>query len=256
MNKEQIQALIDAKIAGQGNQVDIGGALAEILTEINNAAFAGANVQSDWNENDNTKPDFIKNKPDIDLSNCVSLTGLPAAGTISRDSLRDYGFTDDAMAAVKNGAINFIYLISSGELIPISKFTTLNIENGWNLKFEYNGNDYSIACGTTTGSVSKALIEINSVLHITGLPTNGASLMTLATLGFTGGVFDAMTAGNVTSIVDNNGDVYQVLHAKPAVGYDLIFGRMYYDVATSAIKGVQYKCVGDIMTGSVEVTTF
>ncbi len=34
MSKEEIQALIDAKIAGQGNQIDSGGALAKILTEI------------------------------------------------------------------------------------------------------------------------------------------------------------------------------------------------------------------------------
>ena len=39
-NKEQLQALINAKIAGQGNQIDIGGALAEILTELAGAAVA------------------------------------------------------------------------------------------------------------------------------------------------------------------------------------------------------------------------
>ena len=38
MNKEEIKALIAAKIAGQGNQVDAGGALAEILTELANAS--------------------------------------------------------------------------------------------------------------------------------------------------------------------------------------------------------------------------
>ena len=38
MKQKDVQALIDAKIAGQGNQVDIGGALAEILTELNKGA--------------------------------------------------------------------------------------------------------------------------------------------------------------------------------------------------------------------------
>lgn len=65
MTKQEIQALIDAKIAGQGSAVDVGGALPKILTEILNAAFAGANVQSDWDENDNADPSFIKNKPTI-----------------------------------------------------------------------------------------------------------------------------------------------------------------------------------------------
>lgn len=34
MKKDELQALINAKIAGQGNQVDIGGALSEILLEL------------------------------------------------------------------------------------------------------------------------------------------------------------------------------------------------------------------------------
>lgn len=38
MTKQEIQALIDAKIDGQGNQVDIGGALAAILGELTAAA--------------------------------------------------------------------------------------------------------------------------------------------------------------------------------------------------------------------------
>lgn len=40
MKKEQIQALIDAKIAGQGSAVDVGGALPAILSEILNLATA------------------------------------------------------------------------------------------------------------------------------------------------------------------------------------------------------------------------
>ena len=65
MNKQQIQALIDAKIAGQGSAVDVGGALPTILHEILEAAFAGANVQSNWNETNSDSPQFIQNKPTI-----------------------------------------------------------------------------------------------------------------------------------------------------------------------------------------------
>lgn len=39
MSKQDLIALINAKIAGQGNQIDLGGALAEILTEL-----AGASI--------------------------------------------------------------------------------------------------------------------------------------------------------------------------------------------------------------------
>ena len=65
MTKQQIQALIDAKIAGQGSAVDVGGALPTILHEILEAAFAGANVQSNWDETDSDSPQFIQNKPTI-----------------------------------------------------------------------------------------------------------------------------------------------------------------------------------------------
>ena len=36
--KQELQALIDGKIAGQGNQIDIGGALAEILLNLSDAS--------------------------------------------------------------------------------------------------------------------------------------------------------------------------------------------------------------------------
>lgn len=38
MTQNEILALIDAKIAGQGNQIDLGGALAQILGELAGAA--------------------------------------------------------------------------------------------------------------------------------------------------------------------------------------------------------------------------
>ena len=38
MTKEQLTALINAKIAGQGNQIDLGGALADILLDLAGAA--------------------------------------------------------------------------------------------------------------------------------------------------------------------------------------------------------------------------
>lgn len=87
MDRNQIQALIDEKIAGQGNQVDAGGALAEILSQILNLAAAGANVQSDWNESSDDNPAFIKNKPTI-----------PAA-QIQSDWAQD---NDEALDYIKN----------------------------------------------------------------------------------------------------------------------------------------------------------
>ena len=39
MNKEQLLSLINEKIAGQGNQIDLGGALADILTAVLGSAL-------------------------------------------------------------------------------------------------------------------------------------------------------------------------------------------------------------------------
>ncbi len=39
MNKEQLLSLINEKIAGQGNQIDVGGALPDVLTAILNSAL-------------------------------------------------------------------------------------------------------------------------------------------------------------------------------------------------------------------------
>lgn len=41
MTKEEIKAFVAAKIAGQGNQVDVGGALAKVLNEIVDAIPEG-----------------------------------------------------------------------------------------------------------------------------------------------------------------------------------------------------------------------
>ena len=67
MTPTEIKALIAAKIAGQGTMVDAGGALPAILDAIADAiaTIPAAQVQSDWTQVDDTKVDFIKNKPTI-----------------------------------------------------------------------------------------------------------------------------------------------------------------------------------------------
>lgn len=84
MTKDEIIALIDAKIAGQGTMVDAGSALPAILKGILEIAVGGENVQSDWNEADNTKPDFIKNKPTIPAAQ------IQSDWNQSDDSAKDY----------------------------------------------------------------------------------------------------------------------------------------------------------------------
>lgn len=69
--KDEILALIASKIEGQGTAVDAGSALPGILRGIIEyvdgiaAGIPAAQIQSDWTQADNTKVDFIKNKPTI-----------------------------------------------------------------------------------------------------------------------------------------------------------------------------------------------
>lgn len=80
MTKEEIQALISAKVAGQGNQVDSGGALATILDAIVDAIPEGGGSD--------IKP--------------IVLTYLPAEG-MSLDDLSAIGLTKDEIIAAANG---------------------------------------------------------------------------------------------------------------------------------------------------------
>ena len=61
--------------------VDAGSALPAILKGILEIAVGGENVQSDWNEADNTKPDYIKNKPTIPAAQIQS--GVPITSSFS-----------------------------------------------------------------------------------------------------------------------------------------------------------------------------
>lgn len=75
MTKEQIQALIDAKIAGQGSAVDVGGALPAILSEILNLATAQPPAPTDM-----AKVLVIPNYSGIDIEEESKAEFCEAAG--------------------------------------------------------------------------------------------------------------------------------------------------------------------------------
>lgn len=75
MTKDQIKQAVDDYIVGQGNQLDLSGELGTILKDIVD------NIQqADWNQYDNTKPDFIKNKPTV-LTATQTLSALTLRST-------------------------------------------------------------------------------------------------------------------------------------------------------------------------------
>ena len=125
MTKNEIIALIDSKIAGQGTMVDAGSALPAILKGILEIAVGGENVQSDWNEADNTKPDYIKNKPTIPAAQIQSdwnQTNVSAKDYIKNKPYVEVGEYDaDTHEVTENEfylAQTSLYAMESGYPLP------------------------------------------------------------------------------------------------------------------------------------------
>ena len=99
MTKSQIKTAIDKNIKGQFNQIDISGKLADILIDtVDN--IPEAQIQSDWNQADDTKADYIKNKPTIPTASGV-LASLTL--TSSAESFTDGSDLSKADAATALG---------------------------------------------------------------------------------------------------------------------------------------------------------
>lgn len=64
-------------------------------------------IQSDWNQDDNSKPDYIKNKPNISGGNfeVIITDKFPGEGNYTQAELDEYGFTADVFNKMANGKI-------------------------------------------------------------------------------------------------------------------------------------------------------
>ena len=98
--KEALDNKVD-KVEGKGlSKNDFTDALKEKLDEIEEEAEK--NVQSDWNQTDNTKDDFIKNKPTVDTAlsgtstNAVQNKAIKAAIDLKLDKEDYYMYDIDA----------------------------------------------------------------------------------------------------------------------------------------------------------------
>lgn len=102
MTKSEIKTAIDKNIKGQFNQIDISGKLADILTDtVDN--IPEAQIQSDWNQADNTKADYIKNKPSIPTVPTAAQTLASLTLTSSATSFTDASDLSKADAATALG---------------------------------------------------------------------------------------------------------------------------------------------------------
>lgn len=118
MAPKEIQALIDAKIAGQGSAVDVGGALPQILSGILELAQAGSDAQ----------------KP-------IILSDVPKIGDTLED-LYGYGLTLQEIEAASKGERSCVMAkyINQYNYFPITlaDFTEASI---WAISFEKYSRD-------------------------------------------------------------------------------------------------------------------
>ena len=154
MNKQEIQALIDSKIAGQGSAVDVGGALPKILHEILEAAFAGENVQSNWDEADSQSPQYIQNKPSIPAPYTLPTASAETLGGVKVGS--GLSMNEGVLSAEGGGGVSFPIIKSDEEWGFVDSDDKLQCKEALNAnKVVYltNSNDVFIVVSLKEGSI-------------------------------------------------------------------------------------------------------
>lgn len=105
MTKEEIQALINAKIAGQGSAVDVGGALPAILSEILNIASS-------------KKVDVIEI-----LSFSQDTQGESEEAALARLKVNGEPATKEKMFSLRNSMPSVVIKVEDSTIAPVSCLT-------------------------------------------------------------------------------------------------------------------------------------
>lgn len=146
MTTEELKKKIDGLFFGlhSTNPGDIN-ALPEILNALVETASAGANVQSDWNENDNTQPDFIKNKPTI--PKIIELSGFPTEAMTTQAQLDAIGITEAEIEAASKGERMGVFYFPEGgspQFLSIEYSTGPTTIGGYMLVFRASNKRYTV----------------------------------------------------------------------------------------------------------------
>jgi len=116
----------------------------------NKPTIPAAQIQSDWNQSDNTKLDFIKNKPTIPTVNNATLT-LQVEGTtkstFTANSSTNTTFNVTAADLGLSGAMHFKGVVEGSELPP-----TTNYSEGDVIVLGGTGKEYVLALNGTGGA--------------------------------------------------------------------------------------------------------
>ena len=142
-NSVYTKAETDTLLSAKANTAD----LATVATTgdyddlLNKPTIPDAQIQSDWEQADNTKVDYIKNKPDIDAMIAAALLAVMPVGTESGPIAL---FDTEIAAPLVNVSCDIVATGGNGtpdNPVPIVGYTEANITA--------NGNTHTIAFGQT-----------------------------------------------------------------------------------------------------------
>ena len=140
-------------------------------TDISNWNSAEANVQSDWSQSDNSKDDFIKNKPTIpDVSGKIDTagTGLSKSGTTLNHSNAITAQTTQGLYPIKIDAQGHITAYGSAQTIPTVNNATLTIQK--------NGTTVDTFTANASSNVTANITVPTSASDVNALPIGGGTM--------------------------------------------------------------------------------
>lgn len=134
MTKDEIQALIDAKIAGQGSAVDVGGALPAILSEILNLATAPKKPVI------LTVLGFVEDGTAQDVLNALQINGQKP----TFDELAALDYSNVVILYSGQCYIPTLYLTSDTGLTIYAGFASADFEDSIEININMEGNTGSV----------------------------------------------------------------------------------------------------------------
>ena len=181
-DKTEVDTLLGGKVdavAGKGlSTEDYTTAEQTKLASI--AAGAEVNVQSDWNQSDNTADDFIKNKPNLaTVATSGSYTDLSNKPTIPDAQIQsDWSQSDNTKKDYIKSKPSLAAVATSGSYNDLSNKPTIpaaQIQSDWNqsdnTKLDYIKNKPDISgVAALTGRVSALESAVADILAVLGYP--------------------------------------------------------------------------------------
>jgi len=184
---------IDAKVASAINVANnytdarvtaVSGDLVELISQV-----SGSNVQSDWNQNDSSEPDYIKNKPN--LNNYATKNELTTVSGVLQDEI-DAIVIPDVSQFATHTEVNSVSSVLETEIQIVSAAIGEQVPN--------------VSIQSPSGSlvITETVSGNNKIYSIDVAPTSGIEYGTFYGTNITGAATMYRTKGNINV---NNGKI-------------------------------------------------